>query len=68
MISAELWPVALLEAIWLSNITYFNTDGNSFLSHFTHSDTMFDIKDEHTFGYPIYILNSILQSGLSIPK
>lgn len=68
MISIELWPLALLDATRVSNILHFTLDGRSPMAHFSKSDAIFSLSDEHTFGCPVYVLDSTLQNSQKIPK
>ena len=68
MVSVELWPLAMLKSTRISNQTRFTIDGRSPLAHFSKSDAMFHLADEHTFGCPVYVLDSRLQNQNKIPK
>ena len=68
MISLELWTLALLEATHISNLTRFDTNGRAPITHFSGSDALFDISDEHAFGCPAYVLDDSLQNNKKMPK
>ena len=68
MISLELWSLALLETTRISNHLRFTADGRTPYAHFSKSDALLTVKDEHTFGCPVYILDASLQNGQQIPK
>ena len=60
MISIEMWTLALLEATRLGNLTRFDKNGKPPIAHFSKSDAIFNIHDEHTFGYPVFVLDAAL--------
>ena len=68
MIALELWTVALLEATRFGNLTRFDSDGRAPIAHFSRSDAIFHLNDEHAFGCPVCVLDESLQAGNSIPK
>ena len=68
MISLELWPLSLLDAIRISNLTRFTKDGRAPIAYFAKSDAIFNANNEYTFGCPVYVLDALLQNGQSIPK
>jgi hypothetical protein len=67
-ISHRLWPFALLHANFLLNHLP-QKDGTTQIGKFANSHQNIDIKDQHTFGCPIYVLQDPLQmAGGKIPK
>ena len=67
-ISANLWPQALRCANAVRNINPTTSQSESPLEKFTGVKIATQLKHQHTFGCPVYALNSKLQSGTSIPK
>ena len=63
MILLELWPLALLKATRLANCTCFDRDGRAPIAHFSKSNAILTVKEEHIFGCPIFVLDNTLQRG-----
>ena len=55
-------PLSLFKATHICDLNRFFKDVRSPYSHFSSSDTLFDIKNENTFGYPTFFLDDTLQS------
>ena len=68
MTSIELWHMCLLEATRISNATRLNGDGHAPFCIFSKSKALLNIKDEHTFGCPIFFLEPKLEQKQKIPK
>ena len=68
MLSVTLWPYTLHMANEAHNATPLKDGEHSPLELFAQVDVSPKLCHFHTFGSPIHILNSKLQSGTSIPK
>ncbi len=69
MISTLLWPYALKAAEYKHNHLRLDNDGKSRMQKFFNSDASIDIKLQHTFGCPVYVLESAQQSSIAgLPK
>jgi hypothetical protein len=67
-ISPTLWPYALLEANLVHRSTPRFADGTSPIEVFSAVPVQPNLKFFHTFGCPMYVLNTNLQSGRRISK
>lgn len=69
MVSTMLWPYALRTASDRHNELNLDDNGFSPLQKISKSSTIPNLKDNHTWGCPVFVLQAGLQSGLgSIPK
>ena len=68
MTSIELCPLGPLEATRISNATRFNGDGHTPLSALSKSQALLNIKDQHTLGHPVFVLDPKLQQSRKLPK
>ena len=68
MISLEMWTLAMLEAVRIANFTRFDADGRPLMAHFSRSDAVIDVKEEHTSGCPVFVLDNTIQSDHKAPK
>ena len=66
-ITANLWPYAVRMAGDVSNMSP-DDNGLSPMDMFTQLTLSPRVKHSHTFGSPVYVLDSRLQSGRSLPK
>jgi len=68
-ITANLWPFAVRMANDVSNTSPGIEGGISPIEHFSQVAVSPRVKHSHTFGSPVYVLDSRLQTeGKSIPK
>ena len=67
-ITVNLWPHALMLATDIRNATSNRNDGRPPLSLLTQTEQTPQLKDFHTFGCPVYILDKRMQSATKIPK
>jgi hypothetical protein len=69
-ITSNLWPYAMRMASDVINMSpgLEEDDGLSPMEKFTQVSVSPRIKHSHTFGSPVYVLDSRLQSGRSLPK
>jgi hypothetical protein len=67
-ITANLWPYALRNANDISNSAPGIKDGISPMEKFSQVKVSPKVRTNHTFGCPVYVLDSRLQEGQSIPK
>ena len=69
MIGPLLWPFAWKAAEFRYNLLHLDAKGRSPLQKFSKSDIKSDIKILHTFGCPVFVLDSRIQSGFqAMPK
>ena len=62
-ITTMLWPFAVKAAIERINYLSFDLEGKSPASKFYGTEKAFNINEFHTFGCPVFVLDSRLQSG-----
>ena len=68
-ITTMLWPYALLAACDAHNNWSVDKDGKTPMMKLLNLDIFPEMKFEHTFGCPVYVLDSKLQSsGIGPPK
>ena len=67
-ITANLWPYAMRMANDVSNAAPGIADAISPIEKFSQVSVAPKVKHCHTFGSPVYVLDTKLQSGKSIPK
>jgi hypothetical protein len=67
-IEINLWPYALRNANDIRNTIADKDDGSSPLERFCRTEVRPKLRHNHTFGCPIFALNSRLQDGKAIPK
>jgi len=68
-VDAHLWPYALRYANDMFNHAPFARNNNvSPIERFSGTKVVFNRKDAHTFGCPVYTLNNALQQGHKIDK
>ena len=67
-VAVNLWPYALRSANDSINHAPRLADNIIPMEAFTGTDSPLRIREQHTFGCPVYALNSKLQGGKSIPK
>lgn len=65
--SLFLWPYAMRHAVHLRNIAPFKQDSRCPLEKFTGSPIKPNLRTVHTFGCPVYVLNSNLQQKKQVP-
>ena len=63
-----LWPYALRTANEVYNTIPNNADGTSPIKRFSGSEVAPQLKNHHTFGCPIYMLNPNLQDKKHVPR
>jgi hypothetical protein len=63
-----LWPYALRNAVHVWNTAPVLPDGTSKLEKFSGTDVGFRMKNNHTFGCPVFALQNDLAAGNKIPK
>ena len=63
-----LWPYALRTANEVYNTIPNNADGTSSIERFSGSEVDPQLKNHHTFGCPIYMLNPNLQDKKHAPR
>ena len=70
MISNILWPYAWKEVERRDNIFGLNRYGRHPIQHFTGSNVPFPVqlRDQHTWGCPIFVLESKAANGNKLPK
>eukprot|EP00957_Ditylum_brightwellii_P182365 13892424-Ditylum_brightwellii.AAC.1 len=69
MILSNLWPYPLQEACATRNHLPVSEDGQSPLENFSGVQVQPNLKNHHTFGCPVYMLNCSLQTEAGkIPK
>ena len=66
--STHLWPYALRHVNDIRNNIPNKSDGSSPVQRFTGVEVQTKMKTFHTFGCPVYSLNTKLQNNQSIPK
>jgi hypothetical protein len=66
-VTTRLWPYALRYAAEVRNRLVDKKDGSSPLERFSSVKVNSNLKDLHTFGCPVYALDSRLAAGNSIP-
>ena len=66
-VAVDLWPYALQQAVALHNATPTST-GLTPEEIFTGCKSTNKLGDFHTFGCPVFVLESRLQAGSSVPK
>ena len=67
-ITVNLWPYALQLAADIRNATSNREDGRPPIGIFTSTTQTPQLKDFHTFGCPVYILDRRMQSATKIKK
>ena len=68
-ITPMLWPFAVSTAINLENELSLDANGRSPLQRLTATDSPIKLRDYHTWGCPVYVLESSVQSTLKgLPK
>ena len=67
-ITVNLWPYALTLAADVRNATSNRNDGFTPIGIFTSAKQTPQLKDFHTFGCPVYILDKRMQSASKIKK
>jgi hypothetical protein len=67
-VTVHLWPYALRSANDSINHAPRMADNIIPMEAFTGAESPLLIREQHTFGCPVYALNSKLQGGKSIPK
>ena len=69
MISPLLWPFALKAAEFKHNYLKLDENGKSKMEKFLNITSPIDIKLQHTFGCPVYVLEAAQQSSIGgLPK
>jgi hypothetical protein len=69
MITTMLWPMALKAAEERLNILSLDMDGQTPLSKWSGDDCQIFVKDFHTWGCPVFVLDGRLQSNpKGVPK
>ena len=64
-----LWPFAVAHAIYLENTLAIGTDGRTPLQKLTATDHEITLRDQHTRGCPVCVLESKVQaSSNGLPK
>ena len=63
-----LWPYALRNAVHIYNTAPVLPDGTSRIEKFSGTAVGFRMKDNHTFGCPVFALQNDLAAGNKIPK
>jgi hypothetical protein len=67
-IKINLWPYALCNANDIRNTIADKDDGSSPLERFCRTKVRPKLRHNHTFGCPVFALNSRLQDGKAVPK
>jgi hypothetical protein len=67
-IKINLWPYALCNANDIRNTIADKDDGSSLLERFCRTKVRPKLRHNHTFGCPVFALNSRLQDGKAVPK
>jgi hypothetical protein len=67
-VTANLWPYALRNTQHMRNSLPDSKDGTCPFERFSGVEVAPNLKSNHTFGCPVYALNSRLASRKSIPK
>ena len=67
VITTMLWPFALLTAAENHNLWHVKEDGQTPMMKFLDIKEFPDIKQEHTFGCPVFVLDHRLQSSSAGP-
>jgi hypothetical protein len=67
-VNANVWPYALRYTQHMKNSLPDRNDGACPQERFSGAEVAPNLKTNHTFGCPVYELNSKLASGKSIPK
>jgi hypothetical protein len=67
-VTSNLWPYAMRMANDVSNFSPGIIDGISPLEKFGQVAVSPRVKHSHTFGSPVYVLDTQLQAGKSVPK
>ena len=68
-ITHMLWPFAASEAMQLENTVTVNGEGRTPLQKLTGSDLPIYLRDQHTWGCPVHVLESKVQtSSKGLPK
>ena len=60
MIYLEMWTLEMLEDVRIANFNRFDADGRPPIAHFSRSDATLDVKEEHTFGCAVFVLDNTL--------
>ena len=63
VITTILWPFALLTVAENHNLWHMDNNGKTPMMKLLGTSTFPDIKQEHTFGCPVYVLDHRLQSS-----
>jgi hypothetical protein len=67
-VTTNLWPYTLRKTQHMRNSLPDSKDGTCPSKRFSGVEVAPNLKSNHTFGCPVYALNSILASSKSIPK
>ena len=68
-ITPMLWPFTVSKAIRLENELSMDANGKTPLQRLTASDVPINLRDYHTWGCPVYVLESRVQtSSKGLPK
>ena len=67
-VDMSLWPYALRQAAYNDNVVPRNDEGLSKLDLFGNLRVNVNLSSMHTFGCPVYVLDSKLASGKSIKR
>jgi hypothetical protein len=67
-VTTNLWPYALRNTQHMRNSLPDSKDGTCPFERFSGVEVAPNLKSNHTFGCPVYALNSRLASGKTIPK
>jgi hypothetical protein len=67
-VTTNLWPYALRNTQHMNNSLSGSKDGTCPFERFSGVGVAPNLKSNHTFGCPVYALNSKLASGKTIPK
>ena len=67
VITTMLWPLALLAASENHNLWHVDDNGRTPMMKFLDINEFPDIKQEHTFGCPVFVLDHRLQSSSAGP-
>ena len=64
-----LWPFAVAKAINIENNLVTDVDRHAVLQKLTATDAPFHLQDQHTWGCPVHVLESKVQtSAKGLPK
>ena len=68
VITTMLWPLALLAAVENHNLWHVDKNGQTSMMKFLGINEFPDIKQEHIFGCPAFVLDHRLQSSSAGPS